>query len=350
MPLPLWILSTIMGVIEGLTEFIPISSTGHLIIADHFLQFKQALGDPNKAELFEIVIQLGAILAIGFLYRAKLWNALNAKNTHSGPGRLRSQLVVAFIPVAIVGFFLHSTIKEYLWSPMTVAVSLIIGGFIILYVESFISVHKQKIDMKTMTTKDALKVGLAQILSLIPGVSRSGATIIGGMMGGMTRETATEFSFLLSFPVMIAASGYELYKYRDVLSKDMFATLGIGFAVSFIVALADDVPRILFAEQAAAAIKRAIAFRQHGDRSIVVAGRADRIECAAVKREDGHRVAGVRRDPHRHDRCRAGCRDLRADDFVEPRRYVVNAYERTVGRRGHVRGGAAREVEIERAR
>jgi undecaprenyl-diphosphatase len=238
MLLPLWLLSTIMGIVEGLTEFIPISSTGHLIIADHFLKFKEALGDPDKAELFEVVIQLGAILAIGFLYRAKLWNALNAKDTHSGPGRLRTQLMVAFIPVAIVGFLFHSAIKEYLWSPLTVALSLIIGGFVILYVESFISVHKQKKEMKTLTTKDALVVGLAQILSLIPGVSRSGATIIGGMMNGMNRETATEFSFLLSFPVMIAASGYELYKYRNLLSSDMFATLGIGFAVSFIVALA----------------------------------------------------------------------------------------------------------------
>lgn len=238
MPLPLWLLSTIMGIIEGLTEFIPISSTGHLIIADHFLQFKQALGDPNKAELFEVVIQLGAILAIGFVYRAKLWNALNAKNSHSGPGRLRSQLIVAFIPVAIVGFLFHHAIKEYLWSPMTVSLSLIVGGFIILYVESFITVHKQKTDMKTMSIKDAFTVGMAQLLSLIPGVSRSGATIIGGMMGGMTREAATEFSFLLSFPVMIAASGYELYKYKAVLSSEMFATLGIGFVVSFIVALA----------------------------------------------------------------------------------------------------------------
>lgn len=238
MALPLWLLSTIMGVVEGLTEFIPVSSTGHLIIADHFLKFKEAIGDPDKAELFEVVIQLGAILAIGFLYRAKLWNALNAKNATSGPGRLRTHLVVGFIPVAIVGFLLHSVIKTYLWSPMTVALSLIIGGLIILYVESFISVHRQKTDMKSMSTKDALVVGLAQLLSLIPGVSRSGATIIGGMMGGLTREAATEFSFLLSFPVMIAASGYELYKYRALLSSDMYATLGIGFVVSFIVALA----------------------------------------------------------------------------------------------------------------
>ena len=238
MILPLWLVSAILGVVEGLTEFIPVSSTGHLIIADHFLQFKQALGDPDKAELFEVVIQLGAILAIGFLYRAKLWDALNAKNTHSGPGRLRSQLFVAFIPVAIVGFLLHKTITTYLFSPMTVSISLIIGGIIIIYVESFISVHRQKTDLKTMTIRDALVVGLAQLLSLIPGVSRSGATIIGGMANGMTREAATEFSFLLSFPVMIAASVYELFKYRNLLTSDMYSMLGIGFIVSFIVALA----------------------------------------------------------------------------------------------------------------
>lgn len=238
MPLPLWLISAILGVVEGLTEFIPVSSTGHLIIADHFLQFKQTLGNPDKAELFEIVIQLGAILAIGFLYRGKLWEALNAKNPSSGPGRLRTHLFVAFLPVAVVGFFFHKTIMAYLFTPMTVAISLIIGGIIIIYVESFISVHRQKTEIKTMTVRDALVVGFSQVLSLIPGVSRSGATIIGGMVGGMTRQSATEFSFLLSFPVMIAATVYDLYKHRDVLNSDMLSLLSIGFIVSFIVALA----------------------------------------------------------------------------------------------------------------
>jgi undecaprenyl-diphosphatase len=237
MALPLWLLSVILGIIEGLTEFIPVSSTGHLIIADHFLQFKEALQSADKAELFEIVIQLGAILAVGFLYRRDLWNALNAKDTHSSYGKLRTHLLVAFLPAAIVGFAFHSTITKYLFSPLTVSISLIIGGIIIVYVESFISVHKQKTEIKTMTMRDALIVGFSQVLSLIPGVSRSGATIIGGMSGGMTRPAATEFSFLLSFPVMIAATIYDLVKHRDVLNSDMLSILGIGFVVAFISAL-----------------------------------------------------------------------------------------------------------------
>ena len=237
MVLPLWLLSVIQGIIEGLTEFIPVSSTGHLIIADHFLKFQEAIGSPDRAELFEIVIQLGAILAVGFIYRSDLWKALNATNFTSGPGRLRTHLFIAFLPVAIVGFFLHSTITKYLFSPLTVSISFIIGGIIIVYVESFISVHRQKTEIKTMTMKDTLIVGFSQVLSLIPGVSRSGATIIGGMSGGMTRSAATEFSFLLSFPVMIAATVYDLFKHRDVLNSDMYATIGIGFLVAFITAL-----------------------------------------------------------------------------------------------------------------
>ena len=237
MPLPLWLLSIILGIIEGLTEFIPVSSTGHLIIADHFLQFKEALQSADKAELFEIVIQLGAILAVGFLYRRDLWRALNAPDTSSDPGRMRTHILIAFLPVAVIGFALHSTITKYLFSPLTVSISLIIGGIIIVYIESFISVHRQKTELKTMTVKDALIVGFSQVLSLIPGVSRSGATIIGGMSGGMTRPAATEFSFLLSFPVMIAATMYDLFKHRDLLNADMYSILGIGFLVAFITAL-----------------------------------------------------------------------------------------------------------------
>ncbi|MEP7235962.1 MAG: undecaprenyl-diphosphate phosphatase [Ignavibacteriota bacterium] len=237
MLLPLWILSIIQGIIEGLTEFIPVSSTGHLIIADHFLKFREAIGSPERAELFEVVIQLGAVLAIGFIYKRDLWGALNAQNFTSGPGRLRSHLFIAFLPVAIVGFLFHHQITMYLFSPLTVSISLIIGGIIIIYVESFISVHRQKTEIKTMTNKDALIVGFSQVLALIPGVSRSGATIIGGISGGMTRSAATEFSFLLSFPVMLAATMFDLYKHKDLLSSDMYATIGMGFLVSFITAL-----------------------------------------------------------------------------------------------------------------
>jgi undecaprenyl-diphosphatase len=235
---PLWLLSVVLGIVEGLTEFIPVSSTGHLIIADHFLQFKEALQSPDKAELFEIVIQLGAILAVGFLYRRDLWNALKAKDINATyGGKLRTHLFVAFLPAAVFGFLFHPMITKYLFSPLTVSISLIIGGIVIVYVESFISVHRQKTELKTMTMKDALIVGFSQVLSLIPGVSRSGATIIGGMSGGMTRPAATEFSFLLSFPVMIAATVYDLFKHRDVLNSDMMSILSIGFLVAFITAL-----------------------------------------------------------------------------------------------------------------
>src|SRR5438552_5753854 len=196
MVLPIWLVSIFLGIVEGLTEFIPVSSTGHLIIADHFFGFKEMLKSPDKAELFEIVIQLGAILAVGFLYRRDLFNALKARDiSQTYGGKLRTHLLVAFLPVAIIGFLFHKMITEYLFSPLTVSITLIIGGIIIVYVESIISIHRQKTEINTMTIRDALIVGFSQVLSLIPGVSRSGATIIGGMTGGMTRKAATEFSF-----------------------------------------------------------------------------------------------------------------------------------------------------------
>ncbi len=237
MPLPLWLISIILGIVEGLTEFIPVSSTGHLILADHYLKFQEVLGNPDKAELFEVVIQLGAILAIGFLYRARLMNALTAKDNSSAPGRLRLHLLVAFLPAAIIGFLFHKQIKAYLFSPTSVAISLIVGGIIIIIIEIMGKAKKHSTDTNSMTMRDALIVGFSQVLSLIPGVSRSGSTIMGGYAGGMTRESATEFSFLLSFPVMIAASGYELLKYKSLLTSDMLSTLAIGFVAAFFSAL-----------------------------------------------------------------------------------------------------------------
>lgn len=237
MPLPIWLISIILGIVEGLTEFIPVSSTGHLILADHFLKFQEMMGSPDKAELFEIVIQLGAIFAIGFLYRAKLTKALISRDNSSAPGRLRLHLLAAFLPAAIIGFLFHKQIKQYLFSPTSVAVSLIVGGVIIIIIEAMTKGKPRRTDTNSMTMRDALIVGFSQVLSLIPGVSRSGSTIMGGYVGGMTRESATEFSFLLSFPVMIAASGYELLKYKDLLTSDMLSTLGIGFAAAFFSAL-----------------------------------------------------------------------------------------------------------------
>lgn len=236
MYLPLWAISAVLGLVEGLTEFIPVSSTGHLILTDHYLNFHGIVGK-EQAELFEVVIQLGAILAIGFLYRERLTKAITSKHIASGPGLLRLQIAIAFLPAAITGFLFHSQIKEYLFSPKSVAISLIIGGIIMIAIEKIVAKRQHSRSIGSMTMKDALTVGLSQVLSLIPGVSRSGATIMGGYAGGMSREAATEFSFLLSFPIMVAASGYELIKYRDLINSEMLSTLFIGFVTAFISAL-----------------------------------------------------------------------------------------------------------------
>jgi undecaprenyl-diphosphatase len=229
--------SIILGIVEGLTEFIPVSSTGHLIVFDHLLHFKQMLTNPDQAELFEVVIQLGAILAVGFLYRARLWSAVVARDGSSFSGKLRWHLILAFLPAAIIGFLFHKKITEYLFSPFVVGLMLILGGIAIIVIESTKKTKQHGTNLHSMTMKDALIVGFSQVLSLIPGVSRSGATIMGGYAGGMTREAATEFSFLLSFPVMIAASGYELIKYRHLLTSEMGMTLAVGFMVAFFSAL-----------------------------------------------------------------------------------------------------------------
>jgi undecaprenyl-diphosphatase len=228
------IVALILGIIEGLTEFIPVSSTGHLIVAGSLLKFESLVGSADKAELFYVVIQLGAILAVGWLFRARLFSSLTASSMNSAPGRLRTNLFVAFLPAAILGFLFHKQIKMLL-NPLTVAIMLIIGGIVIIMVELFTKEEKRTTTIDTMTVKDALIVGFSQVISMIPGTSRSAATIMGGMLGGMTRQSATEFSFLLSFPIMVAASLYEIYHYHHLLTKDMLSILAIGFVVAFIV-------------------------------------------------------------------------------------------------------------------
>jgi undecaprenyl-diphosphatase len=235
MPLSVSIVAIILGIIEGLTEFLPISSTGHLIVADHLLKFQELLASPDKAELFEIVIQLGAILAIGAIFRKRLFSTI--RRTAQG-GRLRMNLILAFLPAAIIGFATHHFIKTYLFSPLSVAITLILGGIAIIMIEKRTLEEQRTITVDTMTTKDALIVGLAQSLSLIPGMSRAAATIMGGMLRGIKRASATEFSFLLAFPTMVAASAYELLKYRHLLTKDMMGVLSLGFITAFVVALA----------------------------------------------------------------------------------------------------------------
>ena len=238
MPLPISFIAIFLGIIEGLTEFLPISSTGHLIVFDRVLGFRALLQNPDKAELFEIVIQLGAILAIGVIYRKRLVSSLMSKSLESSAGRLRTNLFIAFLPAAILGALTHKFITTYLFGPLTIGITLLVGGIIIIIIEKSSKEENRSIVVDTMTWRDALIIGLAQTLSLIPGTSRSAATIMGGMLRGVKRASATEFSFLLAFPVMIAASVYEMMKYRELLTSDVMGMIMIGFITSFVVALA----------------------------------------------------------------------------------------------------------------
>jgi len=231
-------IAIILGIVEGLTEFLPVSSTGHLIVFDRLLGFQALLQNPDKAELFEIVIQLGAILAIGAIYRKQLVSSLFSKSLETKPGKLRTNLFIAFLPAAIVGFLTHKYITTYLFNPLTIGITLIVGGIIIIIIERSTQEETRTITVDSMTARDALVIGLAQMLSLIPGTSRSAATIMGGMLRGVKRASATEFSFLLAFPVMIAASGFELLKYKNLLTHDVIGIIMIGFVTSFVVALA----------------------------------------------------------------------------------------------------------------
>ena len=202
MDLPLLLKALILGVVEGITEFLPVSSTGHLILAGDLLDF-----NTEKGKLFEIVIQCGAILAIVWEYRAKLASVVLRLHADPQARRFALNLVIAFIPIAILGLLFGKAVKEVLFKPVPVAVAFIAGGLIILWAE------RRKHDIRVasveeMTWSDALKVGLAQTLALIPGTSRAGATIIGGLFLGLSRRAATEFSFFLAIPVLFAASAY----------------------------------------------------------------------------------------------------------------------------------------------
>ena len=223
--------AVILGLVEGATEFIPVSSTGHLILAGHFLQWEDA-----RAKAFEIFIQLGAILAIVWLYRRKIVDVLSHAARNREARLLLWNLLIAFLPAAIVGLLVHDWIKEYLFNPMTVAWALLVGGVIILWIERWdppVTVD----DADHIPPKKALGVGLAHVLSLFPGVSRSGATIMGGRSLGLSRRAATEFSFFLAIPVMFAATGFDLLKSRHSLSGADAPVFAVGFLVSFISAL-----------------------------------------------------------------------------------------------------------------
>ncbi len=245
MPLPISIIAILLGIVEGLTEFLPISSTGHLIVFDRILGFQSLLLNPDKAELFEVVIQLGAILAIGAIYRKKLIAAIPPLSItrfrafiEAKPGKLMVNLLVAFMPAAVIGFLTHNFITQHLFGPLTIGITLLVGGIIIIIIEKTTVDENRTITVDSLTMKDSLVIGFAQVISLIPGTSRSAATIMGGMLRGVRRSDATEFSFLLAFPTMLAASVYELVKYHHLLTSDMVGMILIGFITSFVVALA----------------------------------------------------------------------------------------------------------------
>lgn len=235
-----WIIVVVLGIVEGLTEFLPISSTGHLIVADQLLGFVSQPGmTKERAELFEVFIQLGAILAIGLIYHEKLLGAATRGLTQSrGPDRrLLVMLIVAFLPAGFVGLLTNKFIEAHLFSSRTVAWALIVGGLLILLIER-LPLRTRTRTTEEMTLGQAFAVGCAQVLSLFPGTSRSAATIMGGLGAGLARPVATEFSFLLSFPTMLAATLYKLWKSRHTLDAGMGLTLLVGFVVSFVVAFA----------------------------------------------------------------------------------------------------------------
>lgn len=227
----LFITAIILGIIEGLTEFIPVSSTGHLILTGNILGFT---GD--KASNFEVVIQLGAILAVAILYSNKFLSMINPKKIFNIKSQLSiAHIIVAMIPISIVGLSFHKFIKQYLFSPFTVIIGLIIGAVVILLAERFSKPSSIK-DVDKISIKQAFLIGLAQCLALWPGFSRAGATISGGLLFGLDRKTAAEFSFIVAVPVMIAASSFDMLKMWSSLTIQDLQLLLVGFIVSFIVA------------------------------------------------------------------------------------------------------------------
>ncbi len=215
--------SIIMGIIEGFTEFLPISSTGHMIVAAKFMGISQT----TNTKAFEVIIQLAAILAVVVLYKEKF----SLKKIE-----LWKRLIVAYLPIAVIGFIFRHQVKA-LFSVNVVATMFIVGGVVFLIVEKFYKEREHHIkDVEKVSYKQALYIGIAQVFALIPGTSRAGSTIIGGLLSGLSRKCSAEFSFLLAFPVMVTVSGYDLLKHYKEFSNENIATLAVGFIVSFIVA------------------------------------------------------------------------------------------------------------------
>ena len=234
--------AAVMGLVEGLTEFLPISSTGHLILAGALLGF-----DDEKAKVFDIAIQTGAILAVVIVYWEKIKSTVLALPTQRLARRFALNVLIAFLPAVVLGLLFGKAIKAHLFTPSVVASTFIIGGFIILWVEGWgrqrpegehPDDHARILNVETMAPLDALKVGLVQCLAMVPGTSRSGATIIGGMLLGLSRKAATDFSFYLAIPTLIGAGVYSLYKERALLSMADLPLFAVGLVFSFLSAWA----------------------------------------------------------------------------------------------------------------
>jgi undecaprenyl-diphosphatase len=232
---PSLVTALLLGIVEGLTEFLPVSSTGHLIIAGSLLGY---VGE--QAKVFDIAIQSGAMLAVVWEYRARFGEAIAGLFTRERARRFASHLVIAFAPAAVLGLVLGDRIKTLLFHPVPVALAFIAGALIILWVERRQRTRPTTVrvaEVDDMSAYDALKVGFAQAFALIPGTSRSGATIIGGMLFGLSRKAATEFSFFLAVPTLVAAGAYSLWKERALLAAADLPAFAVGFASSFVFAL-----------------------------------------------------------------------------------------------------------------
>jgi undecaprenyl-diphosphatase len=229
---PTLITALLLGIVEGLTEFLPVSSTGHLIVAGSLLGYTG-----EQAKVFEIVIQAGAILAVCWEFRERLLSVARGLFRDPAANRFVLNLFVAFLPAAVLGLSFSKLIKAHLFAPVPVAVAFVVGAFVILWAERRQRRNPDAVRIKSvdaMRWPDALKVGFAQALALVPGTSRSGATIIGGMLFGMSRQAATEFSFFLAIPTLFAACGYEAFKNRALLGSADLSAFGVGFVAAFV--------------------------------------------------------------------------------------------------------------------
>ena len=225
-----------MGVVEGLTEFLPVSSTGHLILAGALLDFKGGSLTPEKIKAFEISIQTGAILAIVLVYWQRLSSTVLAIGHDRNARKFVSNVLIGFLPAVVIGLSFGKALQAALFTPLVVASTFILGGLIILWAERRQGVVVRVAEVEDMTPMDALKIGLVQCLAFVPGTSRSGSTIIGGMLFGLSRKAATEFTFFLAIPTLIGAGAYSLLKVRHSLVMADLPLFGVGFLFSFIFA------------------------------------------------------------------------------------------------------------------